>query len=239
MHSASQQAMLCNNAAASQIEVGQYPAAIENLSAVVSSFRGILRQGESHVETNYNDIFTVDDCMVYPSNPTVNNSTDTQFVYEHPIRIPENNAFGTTYCESSMISSLVIFNLALAHHLQANRKKHQEGCCHLNERPYDDLRKARVLYEISMNLHHDAKRSASPDNRTGNAFFTLVIFNNLGLVHRRLQNQEASVKCFQYVLSTLMCFTDAGYVHPISSTFDGFFVNVTPLISTTPAAQAA
>jgi tetratricopeptide (TPR) repeat protein len=236
MNSASQQAILGNNAAASQIEGGEYQAAIENLSAAVGTFRCLLRRAESQIEARCIDI-TIDGCMVDASPP---NSTETQFLYQHSIRIPENKVFGTTYGESSMIASMVVFNLALAHHLKANRMDHRQGGCYqMHEKNHADLRKARQLYELSLNLRHDAKRFTSPGKRNNDVFFTLAIFNNLGLVHRRLLNQEASLKCLQHVLSTLMCLTDAGYAHRLSSTLDGFFVNVAPLISTTSVAQAA
>jgi hypothetical protein len=141
------------------------------------------------------------------------------------------------------MSCIVIFNLALAHHLRANRmEQHQKhgGCCHMDDEAiYADLQKARQLYEISLKMRRDMQKSASPENCSHDIFFMLAVFNNLGLVHRRLQNQEASNRCFHHVLSTLMCLTDAGYVDRLSSKLDGFFVNVTPLIFKTPVARAA
>jgi tetratricopeptide (TPR) repeat protein len=240
MNAASQQAIADNNAAVSQIEAGDYLAAIENLSSAVSSFKRLFSQSEKPLETNCDDI-TIYNCIANTFPLTGTNSTETEFLYEHPIRICENKVFGTTCCESSIIASMVIFNLALAHHLQANSVEQQEGSCycHLDETTYANLQKARQLYEISLTMQRDAQSTTDPDKHNNDVFFMLAAFNNLGLVYRRLQNQDASVKCFQHILSTLMCLTDAGYADGLSSKWDGFFVNVTPLISKIPVARAA
>lgn len=233
MNAASHQAISGNNAAVLQIEAGQYQIAIDELSAAVRSFKFLLSQSEQEISRTHNSM-TIDDCMKETSVPTEPNTSDSSYCYEHPIHIPANNAFRSTYRDCSMISSIVVFNLALSHHLYAN----QVGTIcieqHVNEAAYSALQKARHLYEIALSMIRDTQ--ARFQKSSSEVIFLLAIFNNLGLVHRKLQNTEASGKCFQYVLSTLMCLTDAGQV---SSKLDGFFVNVTSLILKTTVARAA
>lgn len=244
MISVSQQAISENNVAVFQIEAGQYQGAIENLSNTVRSFKHRLGETKGTHEKSYSSSsVTIDGCMTETSPLTEMNAAET-YLYQHPIRIPANknhdytsDVFGTTYQECSMISCMIVFNLALAHHLEGMEQQKRE----LDEATVlAAFQKARLLYEITLNLHRDVQKTASSRSRSSqDVVFVLAVFNNLGLVHRRLQNGEASGKCFQHVLSTLMCLTDAGHSDRLSSQLDGFFVNVTSLISKTVVARAA
>jgi hypothetical protein len=182
MNAASQQSIADNNAAVSQIEAGDYLAAIENLSSAVSSFKRFFSQSEKPVETNGDDI-TIYNCIANTFPLTGTNSTETEFLYDHPIRIFQKKVLGTTYCESSIIASMVIFNLALAHHLQANSVEQQEGSCycHLDETTYANLQKARQLYEISLTMQRDAQSTTDPDKHNNDVFFYVGSFQQLGI----------------------------------------------------------
>lgn len=247
MNAASHRAIAGNNAAASQIEAGQYPAAVLELSEAVRAFKYLLSETVEGAERTSHSMI-IDDCMQGTSMLTDSNAAETQYLYHYPIRIPshddmdedsEINAFGSNYRECSLISCMMVFNLALAHHLDVQNEESEHEVM-MDERTYASLRKAQQLYEIAMNMHCALQaRAVANGGSSSDVMFGLAIFNNLGLVYQQLHNNEASGKCFQNVLSTLMCLTDAGQGHRFSSKLDGFFVNVTPLISKTKAARAA
>eukprot|EP00539_Tryblionella_compressa_P000275 CAMPEP_0178736592 /NCGR_PEP_ID=MMETSP0744-20121128/2522_1 /TAXON_ID=913974 /ORGANISM="Nitzschia punctata, Strain CCMP561" /LENGTH=229 /DNA_ID=CAMNT_0020389075 /DNA_START=86 /DNA_END=775 /DNA_ORIENTATION=+ len=228
--SACQLAISQNNKAVSLIESGEYQSAIENLSLAVHSFKNLLNDADrtTALETN------IDEQMA--ETTSLLSEDKTHFLYGHAIRIPQD--FGETSNECTMISCMVVFNLALAHHLLSGglvdeEDEHDHASDNQTACGSTELLKAQKLYEIALTMHKDV----SPHKK--DVVFLLAIFNNLGLVHRQLHDMEASGKCFQHVLSTLMCLTDAGQVSQLSNKLDGFFVNVTGLISKTTVARAA
>ncbi|KAG7343807.1 hypothetical protein IV203_021815 [Nitzschia inconspicua] len=244
-----------NNVAVAQIQAGQYRSSISELTAAIHSFKHLITSTETGISNGPNTI-VIDDFINEISLFTDTDDAESQYLYDDPILIPEvqcddcnNNTIGSTYLECSMISSIVVFNLALAHHLEANRlqKLHHEEQSNMsssdeettsNEEIYAGFRKAQQLYEIVLNMHRDVQGKNCRCDRGGNVVFALAIVNNLGLIHRELHNNDASRKCFQHILSTLMCLTDAGYGDRLFSKLHPFFVNVTPLISNTRVASA-
>ncbi|KAG7371367.1 hypothetical protein IV203_019937 [Nitzschia inconspicua] len=257
MNLPSHHAISRNNVAVAQIKAGQYRSSISGLTAAIHSFKHLITSTETGI-TNGPNTIVIDDFINEISLFTDTDDAESQYLYDDPIRIPEvpcadgcsNNAIGSTYLECSMISSVVVFNLALAHHLEADRLQklhHEEGQSDKStsdeeptsdEEIYAGFRKAQQLYEIVLNMHRDVQGKKCACDRGANVVFALAIVNNLGLIHRELHNNDASRKCFQHILSTLMCLTDAGYGDRLSSKLHPFFVNVTPLISKTRVASA-
>jgi hypothetical protein len=150
---------------------------------------------------------------------------EEEFLYENGIIIP--SALTLDQDMGAMVSCMIIFNFALACQLCAMYSNDNDDDIITN------LNKAIKLYQLSFNL----QRNARMDN---NVLFSLALVNNLGLAHRLLQNQEDSGKCFEYVLSTLMFLTDCGECSKLfeQQHLDGFFFNVTNLISTSTAPAA-
>jgi hypothetical protein len=122
---------------------------------------------------------------------------------------------GTSYNEIVFVSCIVIFNLAIAYHLQGDS---------------ESLVRALKLYELSFNLQRDQQF----DN---NILFILATINNLGSIHKQLKDEHSSQICFEHVLSTLMYLTDCGKANDCH--LDGFFRNISGVVSKGCAAPAA
>ena len=123
-----------------------------------------------------------------------------------------------------MISCIIVFNLALAQHNFSMTTKNTEN-------QLLALGKACRLYELAFNLHRNELEGSN------DMLFRLAIVNNLGLVHKSLDDMEAANKCFEVVLSTLLYLVDQGHV----TTFplDNFFMNTTYLVGKQSVAPAA
>jgi hypothetical protein len=122
-------------------------------------------------------------------------------MYKQVIRIPVN--VESHYRAAVMVSSMIIFNLALAHQLPSMVRDNRETA----------LRKAAKLYELSFKMQRD-------EFFDSNTMFTLAIVNNLGPIHHQLDDKETASKCFEHLLSTLMFLINCGDGH--ATNVDGF-----------------
>jgi hypothetical protein len=123
---------------------------------------------------------------------------------------------------SVIITPIIIFNLALAHHLKAEQSKDadQHKCF---------LQKALRLYELS----YDAARVGVGNSE--NSVFRFASVNNIALIHNDLNNTEMSERCLEYMLSELMLLVDCGRGGHLQCV-DGFLWNISCKIC--PAAAA-
>ena len=211
-----QQIIAEGNSLCDLIEAGQHGVAVTELSATLS----VLKQIMAHADQTEGSInASLDQCMKTKSLPVPctgcdeENTTCPQFVFQRPIRMPTN--IGSSYNEVIFVSCIVIFNLAIAYHLQGDN---------------ESLVRALKLYELSFNL----QREQQFDN---NVLFILATVNNLGLIHKQLQDEQSSRMCFEHVLSTLMYLTDCGEANDCH--LDGFFHNISSVVSQGCAAPAA
>lgn len=205
-----QQAIFQANRSCSLIEQGEYDEAVARLSSTLSALKEIMTQaGEGgSIKTS------LDQCMRNRSfPPCIDEEMKEQFVYKRTILIPADMEMN--YRESVLACCMIIFNLAIAYQLRGDR---------------ESLMRAMKLYELSFNLQRDQQFE-------NNILFTLAIINNLGLVHRQLNDEHSAGKCFDHVLSTLMYLTDCGQAS--ECILEGFFYNVTGAISEPSIAPAA
>ena len=130
-----------------------------------------------------------------------------QYMYSHGIVIPSN-------LDSRCIPSVILFNLALSHHLAAAaRPSHQKRFL---------LEKAVRLYVLAYTFQ--SKLGCS------NVLFTLATSNNLGLIHTELEHSDMSKQCFDHLLSVLMLVVDSQNGNRVGH-LDGFVQNVVSLSS--------
>lgn len=213
-----QQIIAEGNSICDLIEAGQHRVvATEQLSSTLSLLKQIMSQTD---QEGGSINASLDQCMKTKSLPSPFMECDEEFttsrpefVFQRPIRMPTN--IGSSYNEIIFLSCIVIFNLAIAFHLQGDN---------------ESLTRALKLYELSFNL----QREQQFDN---NVLFILATVNNLGLIHRELHNEQSSRKCFEHVLSTLMYLTDCGEASDCQ--LDGFFRNISSVVSQGCAAPAA
>ena len=172
----------------------------------------------------------IDDCMDLTVAETFYlHETQSSFLYQTAIAIPATAASSSMlYCNDFehriMISCIIVFNLALAQHNYSMTTKNTED-------KKLALGKACRLYELAFNLHRNELEGSN------DMLFRLAIVNNLGLVHKSLDDMEAANKCFEVVLSTLLYLVDQGHV----TTFplDNFLMNTTYLVGKQAVAPAA
>jgi hypothetical protein len=214
MMTSQQAAISQNNEAVFLIATGNYAAAITSLSNALDTFRHLMHATSDQSECDAASTSSLDACMkegLQPYPESIPQEYGQNYLYQRAIPIPQvQRRF--TYQENAMASCIVVFNLALSHHLSSSWMK------------------AIKLYELSFNIQLE-------EEFENNVLFTLAVVNNLGIVHRMLCDGEASGKCFEHVLSTLMLLTDCGQGNMCH--LDGFFVNVTSLISEPSVAAAA
>jgi hypothetical protein len=145
------------------------------------------------------------------------------YIYRKPIHVSphsmqEGHSMGVT------LSLIVIFNLALAHHLVAV----QNNMCRRR------LQKALQLYELAYQLQLEEKH----EQQVNSLRFTMIIANNLGEIHRTVNNRSKHMMCLQHLLSTIMYLVDC-QIPAESIELDGFFRNTSQLILQKRCASAA
>ena len=159
-------------------------------------------------------------------------STDGEYVFRHALRvhpksIQNGHNMGVT------LSLMIIFNLALAHHLMgidSQQLQQQQQQSPSNEEDMDGklLKKALQLYELAYQLHVDEQQLAaaaaactppSPldpqtqqQQRMGMLRFTMIVSNNLGEIHRVSHNTVKHRMCLQHLLSTIMYMVDGHFL---------------------------
>jgi hypothetical protein len=160
-----------NNHAIAMIENGNYDDAIIALSSALKAYKLILDESDDMMDQQEQIKTSLDQCMAQ-SRPTCEDLDENgQFMYKQAIRIPVN--VESHYRAGVMVSSMIIFNLALAHQLAATVSDNREAA----------LRKSAKLYELSFNMQRD-------EFFDSNTMFTLAVVNNLGLMVRQRDCQQ-------------------------------------------------
>jgi tetratricopeptide (TPR) repeat protein len=200
-----------NNKAVELIAVGHYEEAISTLLNALQSSKKIMSEAE---ETNLPiQTMTLDQCMAQSPGVCQDENEQQLFIYKHPIYIPFN------YEASVLTSAVVIFNLSLAYQL-----------CGTKEADDRYLKKAAKLYALAFKIPREEKFEST-------TLFSMACINNVALVYHELEEMSKTLKCFEHLLSTLLCLVDCGEqnVHEL----DGFFRNTLNLmVNKTSAATA-
>jgi tetratricopeptide (TPR) repeat protein len=149
------------------------------------------------------------------------------YIYRNPIHVSphsmqEGHSMGAT------LSLIVIFNLALAHHLAAV----QNSMCQRR------LQKALQLYKLAYQLYQLYQLEEQPMQEVNLLHFTMIFANNLGEVHRTVNNRSEHMMFLQHLLSTIMYLVDC-HIPAESIELDGFFRNTSQLILQKRCASAA
>jgi tetratricopeptide (TPR) repeat protein len=216
-------AMHQNNSAVALISAGHYDAAMSSLSSALKTYKQLMDTNDASPQT---EMASLDRCMAQSSAAVQGNHLAThedksgRYIYRQAIRIPQDMQCD---CQTNaMLCVVVIFNLALAHHLAAGGETKQHR-----------LRKAVKLYELAFQLLQQEEHLLE-----NNVMFTMATLNNIGLAHQQLNDEETASKCFQHLLSALMLLVDCGQVN-VRGELDGFLRNVSGVICTYVTAPAA
>ena len=147
------------------------------------------------------------------------------FMFRRPLHIPvtaEDETENDYPSTVKVVSVTILFNLALAHHLTSYSKPTYKS----------QLKTAATLYELAYTLICEERIDDS-------ALLTMVIINNLGLIHSALEEETMAQQCFEHLLSTLMFLVDRGEGPNVSGLFLGLFHNTSYLIFPNDSTAAA
>jgi hypothetical protein len=216
-----------NNKAILLLHDGKYEEAIQILACALHATKRHMDDDSKGQEQEEKMRLDLDKLLVIQS-PVVACEEDlvqheqqglTAYVCNRAIVIPHCSNLKSAYESSILCGTIVIFNLALSYHLAAKGSPKRKVYLH----------KAAKLYELAYNLHieHNMK----------SVIFSMATINNLGLVHEALRHTESSRRCFQHVLSTMMCLIDCGDY--VLSEHEAFVHNASIFVMRTNAAAAA
>lgn len=225
-------------------------AAICRLSHLVEEFRNFVSEREGDDPYDKSDVrptsaLSLDRCMEMsqPCKSEIEeeeSSTTSEvqsedhkakpFVYQNAIRMPHSLAFDKN--RDSLMSSIFLFNLALAHHLRADAITNVDDPNNLAKR-HLLLSKALKIYELAFKMQE----------RGGyfncNFLFILAILNNIGVIHQTLGAPQQAKRCFGKVMSVLMLMTDRKCHDTTKLEMNGFFRNASCSLFAACSAAAA
>jgi tetratricopeptide (TPR) repeat protein len=196
---------------------------------------------------------------------------DDGFIYRRLLLV-NNRCIEEDHFMGLSLSLIIIFNLALAHHLigidnntnindSSASSTTTIGYCSTNNKKLNALQHALKLYELAYQLHIDYIEQLSQiitwtttddddddddiNNHTKRSIvslrLTMIVSNNLGQIHRVAGNTKKHIMCLQHLLNSIMYMgQQRQLVHVLDSNeFDGFFLNLSPIVFNDVCASAA
>lgn len=235
--STTQEATLLNNEGIRLINGGNYVDAMKSISRGLGIVkRSIVLLENSTLDSDSMDT-EEDQCLIgqfFEITPRCQSSAlkklthaakvEKPFIFSSPIYIPaaSDETVGQTHRYLVTVSFIMLYNLALTHHLSA-----VDGSLCMKT-----LRKALSLYELAYAIQSTEELELS-------VLQTMAIVNNIGQIHIALGQEKEAKSCFEHLLSTIMFVSDCGGIDSMEN-LDGFMCNVMSLIfkgsSAAPAA---
>ena len=221
--------------------------AVSKLTSALSLSRNVLEDMDGTDTTTINvtssQICCLDDWMKQSlsngraTNPVKN---ETLSVYSRPIPIFFTSDGATTQPRSNgvMISVAIVFNLALAHHLAAEKydlaaevSTNKQARTSAASRSSHFYRKAARLYELGYNLLQE-HQGLQTDGINGNTnetssspLFIMATMNNIASIYQSLQEYDHSKTMYQQLVATILHMTEytGGLGTSVVEFDDGFF----------------
>lgn len=215
-------ATLLNNIGAELLLNGNRLGAIQVLVEALQLSRQIVDGEElgndSSVPVTKHVIAPMVGCEEKGFQSAMTTTLDGKFVFTRPIRIePTLSGFPQSKEFQILVSSVIIFNLALANHLVAS------GCKNDHRTMESHLRRAIQLYQCTYDLIR-TENSVAPD-----VLLLIATLNNLGQACSDIGEQTEAEKCFDWLLSTVVLLVDNQCLDNISEA-EVFLSNVLHLI---------
>lgn len=172
---------------------------------------------------------------------------DDAFIYKRPLLVSQCSVDGSHYIGSTL-SFIILFNIALAHHLQAieilpllSRQRER----------VEALEQPLKLYELAYQLHFQESNKEtddtgkSLDDNVVNLRLMMLITNNISQIHKKARDATKHHQCLHHLLNSLMYMSQNNasqhfqkYVlTPIEK--DGIFDNLAPILKSKILATAA
>ena len=178
-----------NNATVAFMQSQDLPSALNSSMSVLDLQRMLTRSSSMNRSSSSPSITAcLDRCVYYSGIDRIvsleTSSTENKFIHRQGVLLPPEAS------DSSMITSIVIFNAALVHHLAATQIER------VNKE--DVLQRALRLYEFAYESH----------NMDENVLFQFIVINNIAAIQHDSGNVEAARECFDYLTSLYMVFLD-------------------------------
>lgn len=172
---------------------------------------------------------------------------DDAFIYTRPLLVSQCSIDGGHYMGSTL-SFIILFNIALAHHLQAieilpllSRQRER----------VEALEQPLKLYELAYHLHFQESNKEtddtgkSLDDNVVNLRLMMLITNNISQIHKTARDETKHHQCLHHLLNSLMYISQNSasqhfqkYVlTPIEKA--GIFDNLAPILKSKILAAAA
>lgn len=202
-----------NNRTLAFLKAQDFTSAVESSAFAVKYHKALYSSASQNPLCYSSGDDCLDQCMLLSemksSNSYEASTHQTSFIYDLGIFVPKS------VTDPSIVTSILIFNMALAHHLAAEATGH----CVLQA-----WQKARLLYKLAYD-------SCETDC---NVLFQFVLINNIAMIDRKIGNTKMSSECMEYLLSLWMLLVDHGCTLRLQHVH-GFLVNI-PFPSETAAA---
>ncbi|CAJ1965817.1 unnamed protein product [Cylindrotheca closterium] len=187
--------------------------ALESLGSISSTQQdNILLPARRRISSSHEES-SIDQCMLQTNIWEDDRAfVPDNFMYTHPIPLPPNVA------EHDMITSVLIFNAALAHHLMAGLD---------NEWSPRFLHRAKQLYTLAYNSSKDIEQ---------NPLFLFALYNNTALVNLvQTGDKDSWNPCVEHLVYIYMVMVDEGDTSRLHH-LRGFLES---LVASMPTAAAA
>ena len=169
-------------------------------------------------------------------------------IFQDPIMVRGDHfraSLDIQICEE--LSYVIIYNLALAHHLKSVDLAACLSCSSssgsvLTDRSTKQLQNLRRVYlhkALSLYEHSHQILMKQSINIGVPVIHSMALVSNLSHIHHALGDHGKAEMCMQYLLSTIMYVIDCGKVDALGNSMDGFFNMILPLISGDVPAPAA
>ena len=227
-------AIFLNNEATRLIEKRNYKVALSMLGEGLESLQNQLDdQGDCVMEYDHNHTYSKDEDVYSSLDERVMQLrrkasfkeslvADEDFVYRHPINAKlslSNEGEKGIY----ILSVILVFNMALVHHLVAIEKR----CQNCPKR----FKAALTLYNLA--FHLQMKGNVSIDMT-----YVIAMVNNCAHIYKTFNKQKRSQKFYNHMLSSLLMMVETGEANTIDE-LDGFLWNASRLILRPDVAAAA
>mmetsp|Transcript_14211 Transcript_14211/g.21675 ORF Transcript_14211/g.21675 Transcript_14211/m.21675 type:complete len:225 (-) Transcript_14211:126-800(-) len=181
-----------NNEGLKLVIDGQYRAAEQCLKNALTSLKCIMEQQEYACAT-------LDPCHVHilDNKSTVFSADTSQYIYNNllEIDVKANHLLHSAERSRSGFSlpAIIIFNLSLAHHLDANKDK-SIGRLHQSIMLYKKARKA---------ISPRSNTAVNDQHRQKVNMISLGIMNNIGTIYREFGAYQHAQHCFDYIKNAI------------------------------------
>lgn len=184
---------------------------------------------------------------------TTKGRDEESFIYHRPLLVSKESIDGCHYIGTTL-SFIVLFNIALAHHLKAI-----EILPFLSD-PNETvaaLQQPLKLYELAYQLYFQSQENKqsqgtpqkpadknSNDHNVVNLRFMMLITNNISQIHKLAGNDKKYYQCLEHLLNALMYMSHNNAFQSkdivlTTSEKDGIFDNLSPILNTKNYAAAA